>query len=135
MSIYLNNLNSPFSLVVQYYINLCSLYFASLLFAKSLASNLIILFYHTRMVCAKCGWNTCMSRFSGKIIQRVYNNGRNHTKNSIRISHEPLINSCELQKAEKSQVVWKKIEIVILKFLQALWPTEYPLPPTTSYIW
>ena len=109
MSIYLNNLNSPFSLVVQYFINLCSLYFASLLFEKSLASNCIILFYHTIMDCAKCGWN--MSRFSGEIIQRVYNdnhNGRKQTKNSIRIVHEPLINLCELQKTEKLHFVRKK---------------------------
>ena len=64
-----------------------------------------------------------MSRFSGEIIQRVYNdnnNGIKQTKNSIRIAHEPLINSCELQKAEKFQFVREKNEIVIqLKVLQA----------------
>ena len=55
-----------------------------------------------KMVCAKCGWD--MSRFYGEINQRVYNdnnNGRKQTKNSIRIAHEPVINSGEVQKAEK----------------------------------
>ena len=89
---------------------------------KSLASRLIILFYHPRLVCAKCGWN--MSRFSGD------NNGRKETKNSIRIAYEPLINSYTLQKTEKFQFVWKKNEIIIqLKVLRTgLMATWVPAP-------
>ena len=55
-----------------------------------------------------------MSKFSGEIIQRVYNdnyNGRKQTKYSIRIAHEALINSCELEKTEKFQFVRGKMKL------------------------